>query len=68
MLVFYDFKCSNGHIYEDFVARGTTTSRCKCGANAKKVLTVPNFHLDGSDPSWPTASDKWTREHERKGK
>jgi len=67
MNVFFDFKCKNGHVFEDFVDRSVTTSRCKCGADAVKILTVPNFHLEGASGDYPTAAQKWERDHVRNG-
>lgn len=68
MLRFYDFRCTNNHVFEDFVDETVRTSRCKCGADAKRIITPVHFHLDGSDPSWPTAASKWEREHEAAGR
>ena len=67
MIKVFDFKCTNEHIFEEFVEEGTTTSRCGCGANATKMVSAPSFHLNGSDGSFPGAHIKWTREHEKAG-
>ena len=53
MLKVFDFKCDQGHIFEEFVESGTTTSRCGCGANATKVVSSPRFMLDGSTDAFP---------------
>jgi hypothetical protein len=42
MFKIYDFRCTNGHVFEDFVKSGTTTSRCGCGANATKMVSAPS--------------------------
>lgn len=68
MIRVYDFRCDNGHEFEAFVEKDVTTSRCGCGANARKIISVPNFHLDGTDPSYPTAFDKWAKDHEKGAK
>ena len=67
MRVFFDFRCKNGHEFEQYVDRETTTSRCQCGADAKKVLSVPNFHLEGASGDYPTAAARWEREHIKHG-
>ena len=46
MIKVYDFRCENGHVYEKFVDSSDTTSRCKCGAGATKMLSAPPFILD----------------------
>lgn len=67
MLVFHDFKCTNGHVFEEFTQREQKISRCQCGADAKRVIATPHFHLNGSDGTFPTAASKWERERERRG-
>ena len=68
MFKIYDFRCSNGHVFEYFVKSGTTTSRCGCGANATKMVSAPSFHLDGSTGDFPGSHMKWVREHEKAGR
>jgi hypothetical protein len=48
MYKIYDFRCTNGHVFEEMVEVGTTTSRCGCGALATKMVSAPSFHLDGA--------------------
>jgi hypothetical protein len=48
MIKVFDFKCTNGHIFEEFVEEGTTTSRCGCGANATKIVSATQHMLDGA--------------------
>lgn len=68
MIRVIDFKCDNGHLFENFVEQDVTTSRCGCGANAKKIVSVPKFALDGTDPGFPTAFDRWAKDHEEGAK
>ena len=67
MFKVYDFRCTNGHVFEEFVKPGVTTSRCGCGANAKRLVYAPSFHLDGASGDFPGQHIKWTREHEKAG-
>ena len=67
MFKVYDFRCSNGHITEEFVESTVTTSRCGCGANSTRMVSAPSFHLNGADASWPGAHMKWVKEHEKAG-
>jgi len=64
----FDFRCENGHIFEEFVAGGTTATRCGCGANARKIASASNFVLDGSTGDFPGRHIRWVREHEEAGR
>jgi hypothetical protein len=63
----HDFKCPEGHITEELVQPDTASIKCTCGEQAIRIITPINFHLNGSDQSWPSAHSKWVREHERAG-
>ena len=70
MYKIYDFRCTNGHVTEEFVKSTVTESRCKiCGSTSTRMVSAPSFHLDGSD--WFTSPEqhmKWVREHEKAGR
>ena len=68
MLKVYDFHCPYGHVFEKFVSKNVTTSRCGCGEDAKKMLSAPSFILDGSSGDFPGRHMKWVREHEQAGR
>lgn len=63
----WDFRCPDGHVSEHFVETEDRTVRCECGLEAQRIISPLKFSVDGSDPAWPTAHDKWVREHERAG-
>jgi hypothetical protein len=67
MLKVFDFKCSNGHVSEDFVESGTTSSRCGCGANATKIASATPHVLEGASGDFPGRHSKWIKEHEKAG-
>ena len=67
MLKVFDFKCDQGHIFEDFVEAGATTSRCGCGANATKIVSATQHILEGASGDFPGRHMKWVREHEKAG-
>ena len=67
MIKVFDFRCGNGHIFEEFVEEGTTTSRCGCGAVATKVVSATKCVLDGHSGDFPGRHLKWVREHEEAG-
>jgi len=68
MYKIYDFRCTNGHGFEEMVEAGVTTSRGGCGANATKMVSAPKCVLDGSSGDFPGRHMKWVREHEKAGK
>lgn len=67
MIKVRDFRCTNGHLFEEFVSESITTSRCGCGANATVVLSATKTYLDGSSGDFPGAHMRWVRDHERGG-
>ena len=68
MFKVFDFRCTNGHVFEEFVEGTVTTSRCGCGADATKMVSAPSFHLDGASGDFPGQHMKWVKEHEKAGK
>lgn len=68
MIKVFDFRCTNGHVFEDFVDSTITTTRCGCGANATKIVSATPFILDGSTGDFPGRHMKWVREHEEAGR
>ena len=68
MIKVYDFKCTEGHYFEEFVEDGVTTSRCGCGANATRVASATPCVLDGASGDFPGRHSKWVREHGAAGR
>jgi hypothetical protein len=64
----YDFKCSAGHITENFVDYETTVINCECGEVANRIISPVRISLDGTDPTFVGAYDKWARIREEKTK
>ena len=64
----YDFKCSEEHITEGYVAYETTTISCGCGKVANRIISPVRVSLDGTDPIYVAAYDKWAKRHEDKQK
>jgi len=67
----YDYKCGVClHVAEHFVKDDTVrTHVCgQCGGEARRMIPRPRFHLDGCDPAYPTAYDRWGKDHERMAK
>ena len=64
----YDFKCSEEHITEGYVAYETTTISCSCGKVANRIISPVRVSLDGTDPIYVAAYDRWAKRHEDKQK
>ena len=62
-----DFKCEDcGHDVERFIDTSTHYVECpKCGGKAYKIVGMPHVALDGTDPGFPGAYDKWATMREK---
>ena len=67
MIKVFEFKCDQGHIFEQFVEGSVTSSRCGCGANATKIVSATNHVLEGASGDFPGRHSKWVREHSKAG-
>jgi len=67
MIKVFEFKCDQGHIFEEFVEGSVTSSRCGCGANATKIVSATNHVLEGASGDFPGRHSKWVREHREAG-
>ncbi len=57
-----DYLCETcGTVQERFIDGETLAVNCACGAIANRVIGMPRVALDGTDPSFPGAYDKWAR-------
>jgi hypothetical protein len=66
----YDFRCPNDHLFEALVQDDVREKDCECGQTAKRIISpIRTMFVSGvgHDSAWPTAHDKWVREHERAG-
>lgn len=67
----YDYKCTDCGATEEHLVKDSSTMfvTCKvCGeAGAVRQLAAPRSKLDGSDPGFPDAYDKWAKQHEKAG-
>ena len=65
----YEFRCNDGHISESLVDYETTEKTCAvCEQKAFRIISAPRIELDGTDPIYVTAYDKWAKRHEEKAK
>lgn len=65
-MILYDFYCRKCHqTFEGLAKIKQTVKECPtCGGNAGRVLTAPRIKLDGTDPAFQTAYDRWAKVHE----
>lgn len=57
-----DFRChSCGKHTERFIDTETNHITCMCGNVATRIIGMPRVSLDGTDPGFPGAYDKWAR-------
>ena len=67
----YNYKCKScDHIQEEFrfFEERTKIATCvKCGSSSRQTVSTPRIILDGSDPNFVAAHDRWVKYHEQKG-
>ena len=67
MKVMRDFNCpSCASVFERFTDK--RVAQCQCGVMARDVPCAPSFRLEGVTGHFPTASDRWARNHEKAGR
>lgn len=64
----YDFKCEAQHVTEGLVDYETTQITCACGNVANRVISPVRISLDGTNPNFTGAYDRWARIREEKAK
>lgn len=68
MLILFDFRCEgSGETFERLADRGVSHVRCKCGHEAKRLISPVKCQLEGASGDFPGAHMKWVREHESRG-
>ena len=55
----FDFRCPDGHKFEDLVKSDVTTSRCSCGLDANRIVSPVRSRLEGISGDFP--DDKWAK-------
>lgn len=69
-LILYDFECIKcNHCEEKLVQSDVRHADCpECGGKMIRKISTPRVALDGTDPGFPDAYDKWARQHEKAGR
>ena len=66
----FDYLCPTcDTTQEEFVTFAESDKiKCdECGSKTDKQISTPKIHLDGSDPNFVAAHDRWVKEHESRG-
>lgn len=64
-----DFKCGTcDKTFERLIDNNLEQVTCECGGLAQRIIGMPTVHLDGTDPGFPGAYDKWARTREQRAK
>ena len=67
MKLLRDFTCDDCYNSEErFIDSDITEYKCKCGGTMKRIIGMPKVALDGTDPGFPGAYEKWGRVREQR--
>lgn len=65
----FDFHCKScGDEFEKLVDTNIRTVTCECGGEASRMISTPTIGLDGTNPDFPTAYDKWANVREQRAR
>jgi hypothetical protein len=65
----YEFRCSDGHTTEKYIDYETVEIQCQvCEKTASRIISPVRVSLDGTDPVYVSAYDRWAKRHEDKQK
>jgi putative FmdB family regulatory protein len=69
-LLLFDFECCDcSYASEELVKSSVHTLPCpECGGALVRQISPVRSRLDGTDPGFPDAYDKWARDHEKAGR
>jgi len=63
-----DYRCDRCEAITEEFGLVTDTHRCVCGGSARYKISAPLFKLEGVTGDFPTAADKWAKDHEKAAK
>jgi hypothetical protein len=67
MRILLDFKCTKcGLTEERFIDSSLTEDKCSCGGVSKRIISMPTVKLDGTNPDFPGAYEKWANDRVRR--
>lgn len=64
-----EFKCPGHGVFDELAEDNMNTASCPaCGCDSPRIMSVPNFKLEGVSGDFPTAADKWANDHEKRAR
>lgn len=63
----FDGRCPQGHVNEFWGELDETQVCPDCGGDATRIITPVRFVLEGASGHFPTATQRWIKEHESRG-
>ena len=65
MRMLRDFCCRSCEIvFERYIDNNIEQVTCECGGLADRIIGMPRVSLDGTDPGFPGAYEKWGKMRE----
>ncbi len=68
MIRVYDFKCTQGHVFEEFVQAQDRKATCHCGSTAKRIVSPVRCALDPLSGDFASATKQWAKHREEEAK
>ena len=69
MRLLRDFHCDTCNAeFERYIDSEAKFTQCSCGAHAYRMMGMPHVALDGTDPGFPGAYDRWATIREQRHK
>ena len=66
MRLLHNFLCEKcGTEQERYIDANITQVICECGHTAVRLMGMPRVALDGTDPGFPTAYERWANVREQ---
>jgi len=59
----YEFVCESGHRMDKLTDYESVEVQCVCGALAHRVVSAPNFNLEGWSGHFPSAHGRFDKRH-----
>ena len=61
MKAMFEFVCDTCGVFDRYIDSALHTAECDCGSTGKRIISAPAVRLDGTDPSFPGAYERWAK-------
>lgn len=66
MMMLFDFKCNEGHVFEKLVKSDVKEATCpNCDSKALRIISPVSSILETSSGHFPGATMKWARQRQQ---